>query len=209
MNVLSFNQAIFPSIIVFGSEKGIVFSVLEIPLDESPNNLIYLAYNMFNTLRIDRKTIEALSVVYGPGSFTGTRIGVVDAKIIAYALRVPLFAINSLELIATHFNKNALVVVPAGRKEYFGAVFENGVRLSEDTILSEDELKAYDSTVISHDGQIEQIVKQKFVQINLCPEKLLQLTFKQKELGKALNDPLSLTPEYLHAIDIIFKKVKK
>lgn len=44
--------------------------------------------------------IEAVIVGIGPGSYTGLRIGVTFAKTLAYALKIPVYAISSLALMA-------------------------------------------------------------------------------------------------------------
>ncbi len=44
--------------------------------------------------------LEAVAVSEGPGSYTGLRIGVSTAKGIAYALRIPLLAVSTLESMA-------------------------------------------------------------------------------------------------------------
>ncbi len=43
---------------------------------------------------------DGVAVVMGPGSFTGLRIGVAAAKVLAYAWRVPVMGVSSLEALA-------------------------------------------------------------------------------------------------------------
>ncbi len=56
-------------------------------------------------LELTRKTSIALSdvgciaLVNGPGSFTGLRVGIATAKSIAYAMEIPVLAIDTLDVI--------------------------------------------------------------------------------------------------------------
>ncbi len=47
--------------------------------------------------------LDAIAVSKGPGSYTGLRIGVSTSKGLAYALKIPLIGINTLELMANTF----------------------------------------------------------------------------------------------------------
>ena len=44
--------------------------------------------------------LAAIAVGIGPGLFTGLRVGVTTAKVMAQALRVPVVGVPSLDLVA-------------------------------------------------------------------------------------------------------------
>lgn len=55
--------------------------------------------------------VTAFAVGIGPGSFTGTRIGVMTMKTLAVVRRRPLYGINSLEALAAAYQGITVVVV--------------------------------------------------------------------------------------------------
>ena len=71
--------------------------------------------------------LDAVSVINGPGSYTGLRVGLSAAKGICYALDLPLICISTLEWLAYPFKKNKydliIPMVDARRMEVFTAVY--------------------------------------------------------------------------------------
>lgn len=48
----------------------------------------------------ERKSLDAIAISHGPGSYTGLRIGAAVAKGLCYGLGIPLIAIDTLEAMA-------------------------------------------------------------------------------------------------------------
>jgi tRNA threonylcarbamoyladenosine biosynthesis protein TsaB len=70
--------------------------------------------------------IDFFSTTYGPGSFTGLRVALATVKSLAYSFDKPIFAGDSLRLVAEDVEKQKeqlLVVVNAQRNEFYSALF--------------------------------------------------------------------------------------
>ncbi|MBI4321966.1 MAG: tRNA (adenosine(37)-N6)-threonylcarbamoyltransferase complex dimerization subunit type 1 TsaB [Chloroflexi bacterium] len=76
---------------------------------------------------LEPKDLKGLVVALGPGSFNGIRVGLSTAKGLAYALRIPLVGIGTLETIAYAYANLRMPIRPildAGRGEISTALFE-------------------------------------------------------------------------------------
>lgn len=64
---------------------------------------------------INLKTIDAVAVTAGPGSYTGLRVGMASAKGLCYALKKPLITIGTLEVLTA----SALQLFPTDNEDIF------------------------------------------------------------------------------------------
>ncbi len=70
---------------------------------------------------LDLRTIRAIVVVNGPGSFTGIRVGLSTAKGLAHAAAIPIVAISRLFVLSgqIHTRRDTLALLNAGRNEFY------------------------------------------------------------------------------------------
>ena len=101
---------------------------------------------VFRTNSISKSRMDAVAVSRGPGSYTGLRIGVSTAKGIAYALKKPLIAIDTLQAMAygalkkVHHPDSQLVgpdtwlcpMIDARRMEVYSAFYDLRMELQRE-----------------------------------------------------------------------------
>jgi len=86
-------------------------------------NLNYL----FSLTGNDAKSLTAIIVAQGPGSFNGLRVGISAAKGLAFSLEIPIVGVNSLEVAAYQYAETSLPVCAifnAGRGEVATATYQ-------------------------------------------------------------------------------------
>ena len=140
--------------------------------------------SIFESEQLKPTDIDEIYVGIGPGSYTGVRIGVVVAKMLAYSLSVPVFKVSSLALLASGSSApTSIPIIDARRGYVFAGVysFENGILRAtvEDTYIQLDKLKD------SHNGEL-------VTDSEPCFEVILK-----SELYQKVEDVHRLAPVYL------------
>ncbi len=93
-----------------------------------------------------KSEIAAFSVISGPGSFTGLRVGLAAIKALAEVLRKPIAAISLLEAIAWagRSHGRVLVAFDAGRGEVYAGDYDlaDFPQMHSERLLTRDEFAA-------------------------------------------------------------------
>lgn len=207
MNILCLNTA-FPEAHIALSYAGKDYFEKIDSNSKHSENLLVAIENLFErvikteNLKIDShdflKLIEIISVIIGPGSFTGLRISIATAKAILITNpKIKIIPINSLELIASEFlkeqDKKILTpIIDALSGLFFIAQYDNKLGcIAPPQMINDKDLKNY-KNLISND--ISLVKKSNFCE--LTPETMLDLT-KQKVLKNVFIKENELIPLYL------------
>ena len=133
------------------------YKILNVSLYE--NDKVLLSYNeklennmtdktlnyvnrLFEETNKDIVLLKKIIVINGPGSFTGIRIGLTIAKIIAFSLNIPIITVSKLTSMALSSNhKYKVPLIYARRSAFFAAIFRDQEVILKETYIKIDDLK--------------------------------------------------------------------
>lgn len=113
MKILAIDTSNQPlSVAVLEDDHLLVTKTMNISRNHS-KTLMPVVAELLDDCHWDPKDIDRIVVAEGPGSYTGLRIGVTTAKVLASTLNKELVGISSLKVIAANVNSNVdLTIVP-------------------------------------------------------------------------------------------------
>jgi tRNA threonylcarbamoyladenosine biosynthesis protein TsaB len=135
MNILGFDTC-FPALSVavgrsVGSSSVHVVSRTELMATGQAERLLPRVGELLAEAGLGIEDIDRLAVTVGPGSFTGTRIGIAAARALKLARDIPIVTFTSLEAIALSpaivpepGEDDLVVAIDAHRGEAYGQVFD-------------------------------------------------------------------------------------
>lgn len=155
----------------------------------------YMAVEINNILKrnkLDPKKINGVVTSIGPGSYTGIRIALTIAKVMAYALNIPLYPLSTLEINKV-IGQNSIVLFNARSNRSYIAAFSKNKRLLKDQAMNNVDVIKY---IKSHP---DYVLVGDLSYLNLKGKKVDVLTnmFKLMKTVKSVKNPNLVKPIYL------------
>lgn len=116
--------------------------------------LVPMIDSLMRENNIEFRDIKNIVAVNGPGSFTGLRIGLSVAKVMAYSIKVPIYLISTLKasLISDSGEDKRIAVIP-DTKGFYISINED----SEEYVNSLDDYKDY--RVVDENIDVSKVVE--------------------------------------------------
>ena len=199
---------------LFEDGKLLALSVENSGLTHS-RTLLPMAEDIFKNMGRSLSDLDVIAVAHGPGSFTGLRIGMAEAKGLAWALEKPVIGVSTLEAMACGGpdmeGTMLCCVMDARRSQVYNALFAvregKPVRLTEDRAISiadlEKELAASGKPwILLGDGAelCYNTLSKESVTVHLAPEPLRIQSARGVGLAARMYEPrpgAELLPVYL------------
>lgn len=170
---------------------------------------------MMKVCGVKREDIKYIAVSNGPGSFTGLRIGLASAKMMAYIWNVPLIAVDTLQALAYNLESAQAFILPlidAQRNNVYASLyssFQNVWKVWENRADSIDnvikEAVEHGGPIIAT-GEVCDIYKEKLeaAGIQIAPFHMrcsragsVGAVALEKIKNKEFENPLQILPNYI------------
>ncbi len=187
-------------------------------------NLHVFIEEVLKTANISVKELNAVAISKGPGSYTGLRIGVSAAKGLAFSLKIPLIALDTLQLMTNSalIKDDATAVycpmIDARRMEIYTAVYDKDLKQIKDTealIVDENSiqpLSKFEKIYFFGDGMqkckevLSSLKNAAFIDAILPSAKNMCTLSNKKYSEKKFEDVAYFEPFYLKDFLILTKK---
>lgn len=100
MRALALETTETPGSVAALEDRNLVLELTLPTTQRSAQSLIPALEKVLQQIAWEVKDVRLIGVSVGPGSFTGLRVGITTAKLLAYCLGADLVAVNTLEVIA-------------------------------------------------------------------------------------------------------------
>lgn len=204
MYSLAINTAIEPYGVSVLQNENILGEVYWYFSKTKKNEHLYAIDYLFKRYDLNFEKIMFITLVSGPGSFTGLKIGFSVVKTLGFLYKTPISLVSTFEAVTNFIDiKNFIIVINAGLKEVF--VFkENVIKIDKfDNLKEYKEIKIFTEFYLYKNYPLKDKI---YFQISAGNVGIVGLIkFKDGNFEDAKN----INPNYLREPESIFKTYKE
>lgn len=141
---------------------------------------------------IVKENIESVMCGIGPGSYTGVRISLTIAKVMAMALSIPLFTVSSLRILKDHDRPSICIINARSGRSYVG-VYKQDEIIMADQIMKNEDLLEY----IKNHPDFSLCGSLEYLHLEGKKANVLEEMNSLKNALTSEKEPLGLTPIYM------------
>lgn len=144
--------------------------------------------DLYNRHQLKPLDTQSILVTEGPGSFTGLRIGMTIAKVMASMLNCKLYTINTLYGYVHPDVKTGLAIMDARSNRAYVATFEKGINVLEPTVLALEDIVVNQALIFGDAHLINQTAQ---------PFSMIDNLIARRQDWQLVDDVDALAPLYL------------
>ena len=141
INLLLDSSNVYLSVGVMKDDFLLDFTIYESWQTQS-ENMVPEIDKLLKKHNITRNEIDGVVVAIGPGSYTGVRIALTIAKVMALALDIPVYSVSSLHILKDDDKPSICLINARSGRSYFG-VYQGSKVIISDCIKTNDEVIDY------------------------------------------------------------------
>ena len=127
------------------NEEGLIDYISYESWQSQSENMVPEIDSLLKKHHVTRNDISLIVVAIGPGSYTGVRIALTIAKVMALALDIKIYPVSSLRILKDDDKPSICLINARSGRSYFG-VYQGLEVVEEDKILTNEQVLEYIKT---------------------------------------------------------------
>lgn len=173
-------------------DKGIIDYVSYDAWQQQSEFMVDELNKLMDKHNFTRNDIKDIVVSVGPGSYTGVRIAITIAKVMALALAIPVYEVSSLRVLKNDDKESICLINARSGRSYFG-VYQGEKIIVNDQIKTNEEVISY----INEHPSYSIMGDVKYLNLDSHDSNICRQMISLKDYLQPSNDCLSIKPVYM------------
>ena len=189
-------------IVYLTKDDKIMFSKNIVAIKDHSSYLLPTIDEAFKESNIDKKSLNKIIVGIGPGSFTGTRIAITVAKVLAFSLNIDIYPISCLEEFiysVDGYDYYVPIIEEKNDKLYFSIFDKDKNRVIDDAYSNLEDLY---KVLENYKGKIVFISNKEYEKYDVESKRIDIINLIDNVLKRKPENVHTIKPNYIKRIEV-------